>query len=83
MIFIAFSTANPEVSIDEGIAHLEMLPNEKITPLFEAAVSATEEAIVNAMIAAETMQGINGNKVFAISHDRLISILKKYNRISN
>jgi len=80
-IFIAFSTANPEVSKDEGIAHLEMLPNEKINPLFDAAAEATEEAIVNAMIAAETMEGINGNRVYAIPHDRLIEVLKKYNRI--
>ncbi len=80
-IFIAFSTANPEVAKEEGIAHLEMLPNEKINPIFEAATSATEEAIVNAMIAAETMEGVNGNTVFAIPHDRLISVLKKYNRI--
>lgn len=80
-IFIAFSTANPEVNKDDGLAHLEMLPNEKINPLFEAATEATEEAIVNAMIAAETMEGINGNKVYAIPHDRLVSILRKYNRI--
>jgi len=80
-IFIAFSTANPEASKDDAIAHLEMLPNEKITPLFEAATAATEEAIVNAMVAAETMEGVNGNKVYAIPHDRLISVLKKYNRI--
>ncbi len=80
-IFIAFSTANPEVSKNEGIAHLEMLPNDRITPLFEAAASATEEAIVNALIAAETMEGVNGNKVYAIPHDRLISVMKKYNRI--
>jgi L-aminopeptidase/D-esterase-like protein len=80
-IFIAFSTANPEVSKDDGIAHLEMLPNERITPLFEAATAATEEAIVNALIAAETMEGINGNKVYAIPHDRLIQVLKKYNRV--
>lgn len=80
-IFIAFSTANPEVNKDDGIVKLEMLPNEKINPLFEAATAATEEAIVNAMVAAETMEGINGNKVYAIPHDRLISILKKYNRL--
>jgi D-aminopeptidase len=80
-IFIAFSTANPEVSKNEGIAHLEMLPNDMITPLFEATASATEEAIVNAMIAAETMEGVNGNKVYAIPHDRLIQVLKKYNRV--
>jgi len=80
-IFIAFSTANPEASKNEGIAHLEMLPNDMITPLFEATSAATEEAIVNAMIAAETMEGVNGNKVYAIPHDRLIQVLKKYNRI--
>jgi L-aminopeptidase/D-esterase-like protein len=80
-IFIAFSTANPEVTNDTGLVHLEMLPNELINPIFEAATAATEEAIVNAMIAAETMEGINGNKVYAIPHDRLVSILKKYNRI--
>jgi L-aminopeptidase/D-esterase-like protein len=81
-IFIAFSTANPEVSKNEGIAHLEMLPNDRITPLFEATTAATEEAIVNAMIAAETMEGVDGNKVYAIPHDRLISVLKKYNRVN-
>ena len=58
-----------------------MLPNEKINPLFEATAAATEEAIVNAMIAAETMEGVNGNKVFAIPHDRLIAVLKKYGRM--
>ncbi len=80
-IFIAFSTANPEVSKLEGIAHLEMLPNEQIDQVFRSVTAATEEAIVNAMVAAETMEGINGNKVFAIPHDRLIAVLKKYNRI--
>jgi D-aminopeptidase len=80
-IFIAFSTANPEVAKNDGIVHLEMLPDEKINPLFEAVVSATEEAIVNALIAAETMEGINGNKVYAIPHDRLVSVLRKYNRV--
>lgn len=80
-IFIAFSTANPEVSKNEGIAHLEMLPNDQITPLFEATASATEEAIVNAMVAAETMEGVNGNKVYAIPHDRLVAAMRKYGRI--
>jgi D-aminopeptidase len=80
-IFIAFSTANPEVSKTTGTAQLTMLPNERINPLFHATVNATEEAIVNAMIAAETMKGVNGNTVFAIPHDRLREILKKYNRL--
>lgn len=80
-IFIAFSTANPEVNKDAGIVRLDMLPNERINPLFEASAAATEEAIVNAMVAAETMVGINGNTVHAIPHDRLINALKKYNRL--
>jgi L-aminopeptidase/D-esterase-like protein len=80
-IFIAFSTANPEASKTSGIASLTMLPNEKINPLFRATVEATEEAIVNAMVAAETMKGINGNTVHAIPHDRLREVLKKYNRL--
>jgi L-aminopeptidase/D-esterase-like protein len=80
-IFIAFSTANPEAAKTTGTAHLTMLPNERMNSLLYAAVNATEEAIVNAMIAAETMKGINGNTVFAIPHDRLREVLKKYNRL--
>lgn len=80
-IFIAFSTANPEVSKNEGIAHLEMLPNDQVNPLFQAAIEATSEAIVNAMVAAETMEGVNGNKVYAIPHDRLVAAMKKYGRM--
>lgn len=82
-IFIAFSTANPEVAKTKDLATITMLPNERINPLFRAAVEATEEAIVNAMIAAETMVGINGNTVYAIPHDRLKEVLKKYNRLVN
>ncbi len=80
-IFIAFSTANPEAGKATGTAQLTMLPNERINPLFRAAVDATEEAIVNAMIAAETMKGIDGNTVHAIPHDRLRRILEKYDRL--
>jgi len=80
-IFIAFSTANPEVSRNSGMIHLEMLPNDLINPIFAATVSATEEAIVNALVAAETMEGVNGNKVNAIPHDRLVAAMKKYGRM--
>jgi L-aminopeptidase/D-esterase-like protein len=80
-IFIGFSTANPEAARTTGTARLTMLPNERIDPLLSAAVGATEEAIVNAMIAAETMRGIDGNTVYAIPHDRLRDVLKKYNRL--
>jgi L-aminopeptidase/D-esterase-like protein len=80
-IFIAFSTANPDISKTSGLAQLAMLPNEAINPLFRATVNATEEAIVNAMIAAETMKGVNGNTAYAIPHDRLREVLRKYNRL--
>jgi L-aminopeptidase/D-esterase-like protein len=81
-IFIAFSTANvAEASKDEGLSNLTMLPNEKINRLFHATVQATEEAILNAMVAAETMKGYNGNTAFALPHDRLKELLKKYNRL--
>ena len=82
-IFIAFSTANAdEASKDEGVANLTMLPNEKINLLFWATSSATEEAIVNALVAADTMKGYNGNTAFALPHDRLLEALRKYNRLS-
>jgi L-aminopeptidase/D-esterase-like protein len=82
-IFIAFSTANAtEAGKDEGLANLTMLPNEKISRLFQATAQATEEAIVNAMVAAETMKGYNGNTVYALPHDRLKEVLKKYNRLA-
>jgi L-aminopeptidase/D-esterase-like protein len=80
-IFIAFSTANPEAGKTDGTAQLSMLPNERLNPLFHATVGATTESIVNAMVAAETMKGINGNTVYALPHDRLREALKKYGRL--
>ena len=80
-IFIAFSTANPNAADENGPVTVTMLPNEKMTPLFQATVQATEEAIVNAMVAAKTMEGVNGNTVYALPHDRLRSVLKKFNRL--
>jgi L-aminopeptidase/D-esterase-like protein len=80
-IFIAFSTANPEASKSSGVARLEMLAHENMNPLFAATVQATEEAIINALIAAETMTGVDDHKVIAIPHDLLKNILKKYNRL--
>ncbi|HVP91176.1 MAG TPA: P1 family peptidase [Terriglobales bacterium] len=82
-IFIAFSTANPAVAQTSGLAHLTMLPNERLDALFLATAQATEEAIANALVAAETMAGINGNTVYAIPHDRLREVLRKYNRLAN
>ena len=59
-----------------------MVPNGNMNPLFKATVHATEEAIINALVAAEDMIGVNGNTVYALPHDRLRTILKKYNRLS-
>jgi L-aminopeptidase/D-esterase-like protein len=80
-IFVAFSTANAENNKTDGIARIEMLPNERINPLMRAVVDATEEAIVNALVAAETMEGFEGNRIHALPHDRLREVLRKYNRL--
>ncbi len=81
-IFIAFSTANPGAARPDSTRALTMLPNERISPLFEATIQATEEAIVNAMVAAETMSGADGLRVYALPHDRLRAALRKYNRLA-
>ena len=81
-IFIAFSTANPHASRDSGLAQIAMAPDERITPLFEATVQATEEAIVNAMLAAGTMTGADDLTVYALPHDRLREVLRRYNRLN-
>jgi L-aminopeptidase/D-esterase-like protein len=81
-LFIAFSTANPGAAEAKGVRQLQMLPNESMNPLFLAAVQATEEAVVNAMVAAEDMTGINNNKVIGLPHDKLQEVLKRYNRLT-
>jgi D-aminopeptidase len=80
-IFVAFSTANPGAAKPDANVSVTMLPNERIDPLFQATIQATEEAIVNAMVAAETMTGVNGMRVYALPHDRLRAALRKYNRL--
>jgi L-aminopeptidase/D-esterase-like protein len=80
-IFLAFSTANPAAAHRDGLAQLTMLPNERMNPLFDATVQATEEAIINALAAADTMTGRDGHKVLALPHDRVKEVLKKYNRL--
>lgn len=79
-IFIAFSTANPHADAEPGPNTVKTVSNERISPLFEATVEATEEAIVNAMVGAKTMTGIDGHTVVALPHDKLQQVLKKYNR---
>src|SRR6202158_5373037 len=81
-IFIAFSTANSGAAKPDGPVHLTMLPNDHMDSLFSATVEATEEAVINAMVAAETMTGIENHKVMSLPHDRLREVLKKYNRLT-
>jgi D-aminopeptidase len=80
-IFLAFSTANPNAARRVGIANLQMLSLDAMDPLFEATVQATEEAILNALIAAKTTVGINGNTAHALPHERLKEILARHNRL--
>ena len=79
-IFVAFSTANPKAAADTGVAHVDMLPNAAMNPLFYATVQATEESILNALLAAETMTGADDARIFALPVDRLKTALKKYGR---
>jgi L-aminopeptidase/D-esterase-like protein len=81
-IFIAFSTANPRADSSLGPRQIAMLPNDEINPIFLATVQATEEAVINALVAAETMTGANGHTVAALAHDRLRDVLQKYNRLA-
>jgi len=81
-IFIAFSTANPGAVGSKGLHQITMMPNDSLNPIFLATVQATEEAVINAMVAAETMTGINNHTVIALPHDRLREVLKKYNRLA-
>ena len=80
-IFLAFSTANPTAFQRTAFTKLEELPNDLINPLFDATVQAVEEAIINAMVAAETMEGINGNKAYGLPHKLMMEVLRKYNRV--
>lgn len=80
-IFIAFSTANNGAAKREVNRELVMMPNDQMSPLFEATVQATEEAIINALLAAKTMTGKNNTIVHELPEDRLLEILRKYNRI--
>jgi D-aminopeptidase len=81
-IFVAFSTANSGAGAADHLVDLRMLPNDLIEPVFASTVQATEEAVINAMVAAETMTGIENHKVIALPHDKLREVLKKYNRLA-
>jgi L-aminopeptidase/D-esterase-like protein len=81
-IFLAFSTANAGAFSRRDSRLVQVLPNDAMDGLIEAAAQATEEAIVNALVAAETMTGRNGNTLHAIPHERLRDVLRKYNRLA-
>jgi D-aminopeptidase len=80
-LFVAFSTANPGAGASSGLRTASFLPNDDLDPVFEAAVQATEEAIVNALVAADTMTGVDGHTAIALPHDRLKAALAKYGRL--
>jgi len=80
-IFIAFSTRNRGFAKSLGSTSITMLPNERMNPMFEACAQAVEESVINALVAAETMTGMNGHTVMAIPHDRLRQVMAKYNRL--
>jgi D-aminopeptidase len=81
-IFVAFSTANKGAANRNELQTLEMLPNDYMDELFIATIQSTEEAILNAMTGAITMTGINGNTVYALPHERVRDILKRYGRLA-
>jgi L-aminopeptidase/D-esterase-like protein len=81
-IFIAFSTANPGAAEAKEVTQVSAVSNARIGAIFEATVQATEESIVNALVAAETITGVDDHRVEAISHDALRAALRKYNRLS-
>jgi L-aminopeptidase/D-esterase-like protein len=80
-IFFAFSTAQPGEADDFGLRPFELYPDYRMNPLLEATIQASEEAVVNSLVAAETMVGIDYHRVYAIPHERLKEVLRKYNRL--
>jgi L-aminopeptidase/D-esterase-like protein len=79
---IAFSTARPAGPDDRGVRSAGFLAETAIDPVFAATAQATEEAIVNALVAAETMVGGNGNRVHALPHEQLRDLLRRYGRLA-
>jgi D-aminopeptidase len=78
-LFVAFSTANPNVASPDQITHgVQTIPNDLMDPLFTAVVQATEEAVVNALIDNDSMTGRDNHRVEAVPHDRLREIMKRF-----
>ncbi len=83
-IFMAFSTANADsVAATREVAQAAFVPDADLTPLFEAVIQATDEAILNALVANETMTGIDGTTIEALPHAAVQDLLRQYGRLSN
>jgi D-aminopeptidase len=86
-LILAFSTGNlglpqPEVaSVAPGVSSVRMVVDKALDPIFEATVEATEEAIVNALFAAQTMTGRDGITAHALPHDRVVEIMRRQGRL--
>jgi L-aminopeptidase/D-esterase-like protein len=80
-IFIAFSTANPKSWSSDSVTAVRMMTNDRITPLFQATAQATEAAITNALLAAETTTGANDLRIFAMPVERMLAAMRKYGRM--
>src|SRR5881409_1340583 len=79
-LFIAFSTANPNVAGPDQVTHdVQTIPNDLMDPLFDGVVQATEEAVVNALVDNHSMTGRDNHRVDALPHDRLREIMKRFN----
>jgi D-aminopeptidase len=81
-IFIAFSTANKDAFSNTEEKQVTTMSNETMNLLFTATIQAVEEAIINVLFAGETMEGIEGNKVYGLPKDKVLQIMKKYNRLN-
>jgi len=80
-IFIAFSTGNPNAWSSDSVTAVRMVTNDRISPLFQATAQATEAAITNALLAAETTTGANDLRIYAMPVDRMMAAMRKYGRI--
>ena len=78
-LFIAFSTANPNVANPDQVTHtVQTIPNDLMDPLFTGVVEATEEAVVNALVDNQSMTGRDNHHVEALPHDRLRELMKRF-----
>jgi L-aminopeptidase/D-esterase-like protein len=81
-IFLAFSTVRAEPIGESGVSTVRTLDHDRMNPLFEATVQATQEAILNSMLASPTMTGADGVRVPGLPADRLVTAMKKYGRLA-